>query len=259
MNIQEIKSKLALTQSMEPWIEELEQDQRAGVQKLLASWKKKQEQLLEVKRQHEEKVCFDRSFTKSPLDLVAGVDEAGRGPLAGPVVTAAVVLGENTDALMGLNDSKQISKEKREELAKIIKDTALSYSIHFQSVENIDRLNIYEATRLSMMEAVNALEARPQVVLVDAMKLPIDIETHSIIKGDAQSLAIAAASILAKTARDAYMEKLHEEYPQYLFHQHAGYGTKEHVNKIMEYGPSIHHRKTFEPIKSLLQKSEVNV
>ncbi len=259
MNLQEMKDKLEKTFEIEPWILELEKDTRAGAKKLLESWNKKRELVLLTRELHQEKVDYDRSYTKSRNDLVAGVDEAGRGPLAGPVVTAAVILAENTERLVGLNDSKQLSKLKREELAAIIKEVAISYSIHFQSVEKIDQLNIYEATKQSMVEAVNTLEVRPHVVLVDAMKLPIEIETHSIIKGDALSLAIAAASILAKTARDQYMENLHEEFPQYLFHKHAGYGTKEHVEKIMEYGPTEHHRKTFEPIKSLLLKSEVNV
>ena len=169
-------------------------------------------------------------------------------------MTAAVILNTHAEELIGLNDSKQLSKAKRKELALKIKNNAISYFIHFQSVEKIDELNIYEATKQSMAESVLNLHKQPSVVLVDAMKLPIDIKTHSIIKGDAQSLAIAAASILAKTARDEYMDQLHEKYPQYLFNKHAGYGTKEHVERIMKYGPIEHHRKTFEPIKSILKK-----
>ena len=154
-----------------------------------------------------------------------------------------------------MNDSKQISKESRNKLAQIIKENALSYSIHFQSVNKIDELNIYEATKQSMTEAVLSLNIRPSVVIVDAMTLPINIETHSIIKGDEKSLAIAAASILAKTARDSYMDLLHEEYPMYCFNKHAGYGTKLHVEMLHTYGPTEHHRKTFEPIKSMIKES----
>ncbi|TQR21093.1 ribonuclease HII [Psychrobacillus vulpis] len=254
LSLKEIKEKLEIAAAWEPWMRELESDSRIGANKLLQTWKNKQNHLEIEKLEHKEKILFDGSYCKSENDLVAGVDEAGRGPLAGPVVTAAVILRKNTEELIGLNDSKQISKKKRSELANKIKNNAISYFIHFQSVEKIDQLNIYEATKQSMTESVLCLQKQPSVVLVDAMELPIDIETHSIIKGDAKSLAIAAASILAKTARDEYMDQLHDEYPQYLFNKHAGYGTKQHIEMLHKYGPTIHHRKTFEPIKSLLIK-----
>ena len=258
LRLQEIKEKLIMADGTESWFKELEKDERAGAQKLLKSWTRKQNAQKLEQAAHSEKVKFDESFDATKSGLVAGVDEAGRGPLAGPVVTAAVILGKNTDSLIGLNDSKQISRAKRNELAIKIKENAISYFIHFQPVEKIDELNIYEATKQSMAEAVLSLNTKPTVVLVDAMKLPIDIENHSIIKGDAQSLAIAAASILAKTARDEYMDELHEKYPEYQFNKHAGYGTKEHIEMIMKHGPTEHHRKTFEPIKSIL-RSEVNI
>lgn len=253
LSLKEIKNKLEKSKGSEDWITELEQDERIGARKLWTSWKKKQ-QLLQLERQsHEQKVVFDRSYCSLENELVAGVDEAGRGPLAGPVVTAAVILQNSTEELIGLDDSKQLSRNKRQELAIAIKRNAIAYSIHFQSVEKIDQLNIYEATKQSMTEAVLSLKTRPNVVLVDAMNLPIDIKVHSIIKGDAQSLAIAAASILAKTARDEYMDQLHEQFPMYLFNKHAGYGTKLHVEMIEKFGPTEHHRKTFEPIKSILR------
>lgn len=254
LSLKDIKEKLENATSWEPWMSQLEDDSRIGAMKLLNTWKNRQQLLQMEIRAHNDKCYFDASFRRCHTDLVAGVDEAGRGPLAGPVVTAAVVLNENTDNLIGLNDSKQLTKKKRNELATKIKNNALSYFIHFQSVEKIDELNIYEATKQSMTKSVLSLKESPSIVLVDAMKLPIDMETHSIIKGDAKSLAIAAASILAKTARDNYMDQLHEEYPQYLFNKHAGYGTKQHVEMIYKYGPTIHHRKTFEPIKSILLK-----
>lgn len=253
LSLKEIKDKLEQSTGSEAWIIELEQDERIGARKLWTSWKRKQQLLLLERQSHEEKVVFDRSYCSHTNDLVAGVDEAGRGPLAGPVVTAAVILQNNTESLIGLDDSKQLSRKKRNELAECIKRNAIAYFIHFQSVEKIDQLNIYEATKQSMTEAVLSLETRPNVVLVDAMNLPIDIETHSIVKGDAQSLAIAAASILAKTARDEYMDQLHEQFPMYLFNKHAGYGTKLHIEMIEQYGPTPHHRKTFEPIKSILR------
>lgn len=253
LSLKEIKEKLEQSTGSEAWITELEQDERIGAQKLWTSWKRKQQLVLMERQAHEEKIVFDRSYCSQDNNLVAGVDEAGRGPLAGPVVTAAVILQNDTQELIGLDDSKQLSRKKRNELAISIKQNAIAYSIHFQSVEKIDELNIYEATKQSMTEAVLNLETKPNVVLVDAMKLPIDIETHSIIKGDAQSLAIAAASILAKTARDDYMDELHEQFPVYLFNKHAGYGTKLHIEMIEQYGPTQHHRKTFEPIKSILK------
>lgn len=254
LSLKEIKERLEHATGVETWFKELETDTRVGAQKLINSWTRKQQKLLLEKQAHEEKILFDRSFCTNEQDLVAGVDEAGRGPLAGPVVTAAVILDTHAEELIGLNDSKQLSKEKRKELALKIKNNAISYFIHFQSVEKIDELNIYEATKQSMTEAVANLSTQPAVVLVDAMKLPINIKTHSIIKGDAQSLAIAAASILAKTARDEYMDQLHEAFPVYLFNKHAGYGTKDHLEMINKYGPTEHHRKTFEPIKSILKK-----
>ncbi|MEK4245058.1 ribonuclease HII [Psychrobacillus sp. FSL K6-2684] len=254
LRLQELKEKLNFADGTESWMKELEQDPRAGAQKLLGSWKRKQ-LIQQLEREaHIEKVMFDKSFDINQSGLIAGVDEAGRGPLAGPVVTAAVILNDNTDSLIGLNDSKQVSRVKRNELAMKIKENAISYYVHFQPVEKIDELNIYEATKQSMVEAVYNLKKQPAVVLVDAMKLPIEIENHSIIKGDAQSLAIAAASILAKTARDEYMDELHEKFPVYLFNKHAGYGTKEHIEMISQHGPTVHHRKTFEPIKTLLSE-----
>lgn len=254
LSLKEIKEKLEGATGSEAWLKELENDNRVGAIKLINSFKRKQHLLQIEKQAHEEKIVFDRSFCESEVDLVAGVDEAGRGPLAGPVVTAAVILNSHAEELVGLNDSKQLSKTKRNELATKIKNNAISFFVHFQSVEQIDELNIYEATKQSMTEAVVNLSERPSVVLVDAMELPIEIETHSIIKGDAKSLAIAAASILAKTARDHYMDELHEKYPQYMFDKHAGYGTKQHIEMIIQHGPTEHHRKTFEPIKSILNK-----
>lgn len=254
-SLKEMKEKFAKATEPEVWMDEVVNDHRVGAQKLYNSWLNKQKLRMLEKQEHQEKIMFDASFRKLGTDLVAGVDEAGRGPLAGPVVTAAVILGKNIEQLIGVNDSKQISKESRNNLAQIIKENALSYSIHFQSVNKIDELNIYEATKQSMTEAVLSLNIRPSVVIVDAMALLIDIETHSIIKGDEKSLAIAAASILAKTARDSYMDLLHEEFPMYCFNKHAGYGTKLHVEMLHTYGPTEHHRKTFEPIKSMIKES----
>ncbi len=251
--IKEITVALKSAEYIEPWMEEIKQDTRAGVQKAWGSFEKRLAKRQQMIVAHKEKCQFDMSFLPHADAFAAGVDEAGRGPLAGPVVTAAVVLPNFCEALVGINDSKQLSKELRENYAARIKEHAVCYHIHFQPAEKIDELNIYEATKQSMAASVAGLAVQPAVVLVDAMTLPIQLPQHSIVKGDTKSLAIAAASILAKTARDEYMEQLHEQYPQYGFQQHAGYGTKQHLEALEQFGPTKHHRKSFEPIKSMIK------
>lgn len=250
-----IKEKLKCAADWEPWMDELQADERKSVQTLLRQWNKKKMLAEKLIEQHEAKIAFDHSFKKNSDALVAGIDEAGRGPLAGPVVTAAVILPEDCSMLIGLDDSKKLSKEKREVFADIIREVAVSYSVHIQPPETIDRENIYRATKLSMTEAAMALDPLPAVVLADAMMLDVPMPCESIIKGDAKSLAIAAASILAKTRRDAIMDAYAAEYPVYGFSKHAGYGTPEHVEALKKYGPCPIHRKTFEPVKSLLQET----
>jgi len=248
--IKEITAALKVAEDWQEWMTAVAIDERAGVQKAWLSWKKRQDKKQQLLQEHQAKIDFDQRYGGQEA-FVAGVDEAGRGPLAGPVVTAAVILPKNCEALVGLNDSKQLSKDKRNAFATLVKEHAISYFIHFQSAQAIDELNIYEATKQSMTISVESLSIKPDYVLVDAMTLPITIPQDSIIKGDAKSLAIAAASILAKTARDEYMEQLDKEFPMYGFAQHAGYGTKQHLEALETYGPTIHHRKSFEPIKSM--------
>ncbi|MGN7478547.1 ribonuclease HII [Solibacillus silvestris] len=252
--IKEITKALKEATQIEPWMDQIMQDERASVVKAWTQFQKRMEKAAAIQQAHDEKIQFDASHLPHENAYIAGTDEAGRGPLAGPVVTAAVILPNNCQQLLGVNDSKQLSKEKRNEFAERIKKHALYYAIHFQSAEEIDRLNIYEATRQSMLKSIEALEVAPHFILADAMTLHTTIPQASIIKGDVKSLAIAAASILAKTARDDYMEKLHTQYPEYGFSQHAGYGTKQHLEAIQQYGPTNHHRKTFEPIKSMLHR-----
>lgn len=251
--VKEIENRLKTEERLTEWIVELESDKRIGVQKALKRWHRNYERKKLQYNAHIEKKKFDESYLPFPKGLIAGVDEAGRGPLAGPVVTAAVILPSNCDSLIGLDDSKAISKEKREQLAEEIKAVALAYSIHVQPVRVIDEINIYEATRRSMETAVRHLKTSPDFVIVDAMVLSLSQPTASVVKADAQSLAVAAASMLAKTARDAYMAEIHEEYPMYQFDKNAGYGTAEHVGALEAYGPCVHHRRTFEPVKSLLK------
>lgn len=185
--------------------------------------------------------------------MIAGVDEAGRGPLAGPVVAAAVILKKDA-VFKYVNDSKQLSPKKRELALKEIKEQALAIGIGISSQEEIDLINIYRATKEAMLSAIQSLKIKPDFLLIDAMPMEIDIPLKSIIKGDTLSMSIAAASIVAKTTRDQYMLEMDKLFPQYGFKNHMGYGTKEHIEAIHTYGITPIHRKTFEPIKSLLKK-----
>lgn len=249
--VKEIEAYLKALEHPTAMLKTLEDDERSGVQKAVKRWYKSEEKRQQLRQAHEDKKAFDASYKAFSEAYVAGVDEAGRGPLAGPVVTASVILPDQCDELIGLDDSKAISKEKREQLAEKIKAVAIDYAIHIQPASVIDDINIYEATRQSMEAAVNQLSTTPHFVIVDAMRLTIPQPTASVIKADAQSLAVAAASILAKTTRDQHMDQLHEQYPMYQFQKNAGYGTAEHIQALKEYGATIHHRKTFEPVKSL--------
>ncbi len=184
---------------------------------------------------------------------VCGVDEAGRGPLAGPVCAAAVILEEEIE---GLNDSKKLSEKKREALFDIIKEKAISYSIAFASVEEIEEHNILNATYLAMNRCIEGLDVKADFALIDGNRIPTDISVpcQTVVKGDAKSYSIAAASILAKVTRDRLMLEMDKEYPQYNFKKHKGYGTKEHTDLILKYGVSPVHRPSF--LKKLLGDSK---
>ena len=178
--------------------------------------------------------------------LIAGMDEAGRGPLAGPVCVAIAIMPLEKDKIIeGNNDSKKLSEKKREALFEKIINTAISYHIEFVDEKTIDNINILNATKLGMHKCINSIDVRPDMVLIDAVKLDTDIPTKSIIKGDALSYNIACASILAKVSRDRYILSLDEKYPIYNFKKHKGYGTKEHIENLKKYGPCPVHRKTF--------------
>lgn len=183
--------------------------------------------------------------------FVCGVDEAGRGPLAGPVCAAAVILPENCE-IEGLNDSKKLSEKKREALYDVIKEKALSYSIAFASVEEIEEFNILEATFIAMNRAIDSLDTKADYALIDGNRVPkgIKIPCETVIKGDAKSASIAAASILAKVTRDRLLLEYDKQYPEYNFKKHKGYGTKEHTDLILKYGVSPIHRPSF--LKKLL-------
>lgn len=184
--------------------------------------------------------------------VICGVDEAGRGPLAGPVCAAAVILPEGLE-IEGVNDSKKLTEKKREALFDVIKEKALSYCVAFGTLEEIEEFNILEATFIAMNRAIDGLEAEPDFALIDGNRAPkgIKIPCETVVKGDAKSMSIAAASILAKVTRDRLMEEYDKEYPQYNFSKHKGYGTKEHTSLIIEYGPSPIHRLSF--LKNILK------
>lgn len=208
---------------------------------------------MEVKKDNVDLLKYEHELYDKNIDLIAGVDEVGRGPLIGPVVASAVILPKNYK-LKGLTDSKKLSEKKRNEFYKIIKRDALSIGIGIISEEKIDEVNIYEATKLAMKEAINNLKIKPQHILIDAMPLDIEIPTTSIIKGDAKSESIAAASVIAKVTRDSMMYELDKKYPQYGFCNHKGYPTKKHIKAIHEYGLIPGYRKTYAPIKDLVKE-----
>ena len=193
---------------------------------------------------HKELFEYD-SAVRNDFPLICGVDEAGRGPLAGDVYAAAVILEDDT-LIEYLNDSKKISEKRRELLFDEIKEKAKAWCIATASVEEIDSLNILQATMLAMKRAVDGLGIEPDMALVDGNRLPeLSCPAQCVIKGDATSASIAAASVLAKVARDRYMRELDQAYPQYQFSQHKGYGTKLHCDMLRQYGPSPVHRRTF--------------
>ena len=188
----------------------------------------------------------------------AGVDEAGRGPLVGSVFAAAVVLPDEYD-LPGLTDSKKLSERRRDELAVLIKQQALAWCVAAASVEEIDRLNILHATMLAMHRAVHGLERLPEKVWIDGNRVPTDLgcEAEAVIKGDSKIIQISAASVLAKTARDAEMYALAEHYPQYGFERHKGYGTAEHLAALQRHGALPEHRRSFAPVREILAQGRL--
>lgn len=198
---------------------------------------------------------YEKELYKQNITLIAGVDEVGRGPLVGPVVASAVILPQNYH-LEGLTDSKKLSEKKRNTFYKIIKKDAIAIGIGIISAQKIDEVNIYEASKLAMIEALNHLEIKPEHVLIDAMKLDLDVPSTSIVHGDALSESIAAASVIAKVTRDEMMYELHKKYPNYHFDKHKGYPTKLHLECLEKYGPLENYRFTYKPVHDLIEKGE---
>ena len=195
---------------------------------------------------------YENELYKQGIELVAGVDEVGRGPLVGPVVCACVILPKDYYNEQ-INDSKKLSEKKREKIYEIIMENAISVGVGMSSEKIIDEINILEATKRAMKEAINNCKPKPEHILIDAVKLDIDIPNTSIIKGDAKSQSIAAASIIAKVTRDKMMDELDKKHPEYLFKKNKGYGTKAHIEAIKKYGIIEEHRKTFAPCSEFIK------
>lgn len=252
LTIKEIKEKLRdIKDKEDSFIREYEDDPRKGVQNALKQWHSSYEKKEKLKDKFQKMNFYEREIQKNGYHLIAGIDEVGRGPLAGPVVAAAVILDQNIE-ILGLDDSKKISKQKRNELFKTIHEKALAVGIGIVEANTIDQLNILQATHLAMKEAVKNLDIAAEFLLVDALLLNMGTPEQKLYQGDQKSNSIAAASIIAKVTRDKLMCQYDQKYPGYGFSNHSGYGTKEHLSNLQKLGPTPIHRKSFDPVKKLL-------
>lgn len=234
-------------------IELLANDERKGVQQLLKKWHRRKEEEKKVHEKYVQMTMYEQKYRNLGYQHIAGIDEVGRGPLAGPVVTAAVILPSDF-YLPGLNDSKKLSEQKREEYFEIIQSQATAIGVGMIHVDEIDRINIYEATKKAMIAAIVHLNVQPDFLLIDAVRLDTPYPIEAIIKGDGKSISIAAASIIAKVTRDRLMSDIGKKYPEYGFAKNMGYGTKEHLAAIQKFGITPYHRKSFSPIKEYVEK-----
>ncbi|HFI0436073.1 TPA: ribonuclease HII [Streptococcus suis] len=250
--IKEVTALLAQVDSLDsPVWAELAQDERSGVQAAIKKRQKELEKEAAEDARLEAMLSYEKALYENGVELIAGIDEVGRGPLAGPVVAAAVILPKGCK-IRYLNDSKKIPKSKHEAIYQEVMERALAVGVGVKDAAVIDQVNIYEATKLAMLEALGKLNQEPEHLLIDAMKLDTSIPQISIIKGDANSLSIAAASIVAKVTRDKMMADYDKEFSGYGFAKNAGYGTAEHLEGLNKLGITPIHRKTFEPIKSMV-------
>lgn len=227
-------------------------DARKGVQQLLKRKIREIKKCQQEKNNFQKRLQYEHRFWKNGVNYIAGIDEVGRGPLAGPVVTAAVILPHDFN-LYEVNDSKQLSPHKRLELSKKIKENCIEYHIGVADNKLIDDINIYEATKLAMKDAVLGLSNTPDQIIVDAMDIDVNIPQLKLIKGDAKSASVSAASILAKVYRDNLMDEYAKQYPEYDFEHNAGYGTKKHLDALNKYGATPIHRKSFKPVCDFLR------
>jgi ribonuclease HII len=250
--IKEVTALLAQVANLDsPVWADLAQDDRTGIQAAIKKRQKELEKEAAEDARLEAMLSYEKALYENGVELIAGIDEVGRGPLAGPVVAAAVILPKGCK-IRYLNDSKKIPKSKHEAIYNEIIEHAVAVGVGVKDAAVIDQVNIYEATKLAMLEALGQLSQEPEHLLIDAMKLDTPIPQTSIIKGDANSLSIAAASIVAKVTRDKMMADYDKEFSGYGFAKNAGYGTSEHLEGLNKLGITPIHRKTFEPIKSIV-------
>ncbi|MFE8699057.1 ribonuclease HII [Cytobacillus sp. FJAT-54145] len=252
LTISQISDKLLLLEDLNhPFLKELKSDERKGVQQLLQKWLNNYEKTKLVQEKFVEMTYFENKYRKEGFKSIAGIDEVGRGPLAGPVVAAAVILPE-TFYLPGIDDSKKLTEQKREEFFSQIQEQAEAINVGVVDAGDIDTINIYEATKKAMLLSIQGLSVTPDFLLIDAMKLETPFASESIIKGDARSISISAASIIAKVTRDRMMKQIDLEYPQYGFARNMGYGTSEHLTAIQKFGVTPYHRRSFAPVREAL-------
>lgn len=243
--ISEIKTALAENPaSVSQW----QDDERVGVQKLLQQFERNQAKLADQRDAFDQRLSFEKTAWLANKQL-AGVDEVGRGPLAGPVVAGAVVIDDHFD-LVAVHDSKQLSAKKRMQLDAQIKSEVVDYAFGVVDAQMIDEVNIYEASRIAMKQAIEQLQVPVDGLLIDAMTVDMDLPQEKLIKGDDRSISIGAASILAKNYRDELMVQYDQQYPGYDFAKNAGYGTKAHLAGLEALGPCPIHRMTFAPVKN---------
>ncbi|SEG09072.1 RNase HII [Caloramator fervidus] len=221
----------------------MKEDNRKNVIKLFEKYERRLKIKMDLEREYQERCKYENQLCEK-YKYIAGVDEVGRGPLAGPVFAAAVIL-DIKKPIIGIRDSKKLTEKARLELSKKIQETAIDFSIGYATVEEIDKYNILEATKIAMKRAVDSLKVFPDFLLIDAIDLDLGIPYLSLIKGDDLSVSIGAASIIAKVERDKYMKEISAKYPYYDFEKNKGYGTKKHIESILKYGPCEIHRKSF--------------
>ena len=247
--IKELEAALAAPEVSEEFLAACREDPRKAAARLVRRYEKAQAEHARLLKMY----AYEHEAWARGYEIVAGVDEAGRGPLAGPVSVAAVILPHDL-CLPKLNDSKKLSAKVREELFDEIQEKAIAVGTALIDAQTIDRVNIYQATINGMYEAIFSLQPEPQEVLIDAVPLEnLPMASQSIIKGDAKSASIAAASIIAKVTRDRLMDEYDKIYPEYGFAQHKGYGTAQHIEALKKYGPCLIHRRSFEPVRSLVR------
>ena len=254
MSIKEISIKLKeISNPDDLFLTECQNDDRKGVVELVSKWHRVYEKEQALKQHFIKMSQFEKQLQQQGFSWIAGIDEVGRGPLAGPVVASAVILPE-TFYLPGINDSKKLSEAKREQFYERIIDEAIAIGTGVIHNDEIDDINIYQATKKAMISAVSQLSQQPDHLLIDAMELDVPIPQLSIIKGDAKSISISAASIVAKVTRDRMMKEYAKEYPHYGFEKNMGYGTSVHLDALDTYGLTPWHRRSFSPIKEMTNR-----